>query len=411
MPAVAGRCGILRGDRRQISDVAVGHVAVATVVGERVVRDLVAPVAEVAGHGAGLPADRGEIEVRRAALAMLTDVGRRHLGVRVGRREDAPRLVPHDAVVDDGVVAATRDHHAGADRSGRSGTGVLRHVGVVVVVHVVVAPDLARSGAGWADAVLRRRRVVVVLRVGHDAALVVVPLTVGDDEVTTRVRPAVAERAVLGPWMVKHRVAVRARADVVGRVVHVARVGLVDAPRAFGVGHEDAVRAGRITRLPVRRRRGEVVAPVGAHADLAAAVAAVPPDLVALAEEVAGGEVLDVRAVDLVYDDAAAPARPAELLVRADGRTLRRAWLGAVDHHGGAVHAAQVQTRRGDGDAPARLAFVRLVRREVAALLVVTGPDQDPVPGMCRVDRRLDRAEGAPDAVPGPHPQDPRRRR
>src|SRR5262249_37490386 len=99
---------------------------------------------------------------------------------------------------------------------------------VVVVVDVVAAEERTGVGARRADAaagtraVLRRGSVVVVLAVGGDAGLVVVPLRVLDDEMAARVRARVPEGGVLGVRIVHHRVAVRTGAHVVARVAHVA---------------------------------------------------------------------------------------------------------------------------------------------------------------------------------------------
>ena len=70
-----------------------------------------------------------------------------------------------------------------------------------------------------------------------------------------------------------------ARADVVGGVSHVARVGLLDRPgpaRCSRRSRTGPVRAVQVGRPVHRWRSGR--AGIGAHADLAAAVAAVPPD-------------------------------------------------------------------------------------------------------------------------------------
>src|SRR5207237_7668293 len=190
---------------------------------------------------------------------------------------------------------------------------------VVVVVDVVLAEERAGVAAGGAlvaagtGAVLRRRGVVVVLAVGHDAAGVLVPLRLLHDQVPAGVGARVAERRVLGVRVGEPRVAVRARAHVVGRVAHVAGIGMLDQPRPVHVAREDAVlAAGRVLAEEHGRRRREIgaVVPVPVHG--AGAVAAGPPDRVAAAvgagQEVAGGEVLDGDAVHLEHRDAV-PAR------------------------------------------------------------------------------------------------------
>src|SRR5207244_12687021 len=174
-----------------------------------------------------------------------------------------------------------------------------RHVRIVVVVDVVLAEERAGVAAGGAPAaagagaVLRRRGVVIVLAVGHDAAGVLVPLRLLDDEVPAGVGARVAERRVLGVRVGEPRVAVRAGADVVGRVAHVARVGVLDQPRPVHVAREDAVlAAGRVLAEVHGRGRREVVAVVAVEVHCAGAIAAGPPDWFAgalgAAQEVAG---------------------------------------------------------------------------------------------------------------------------
>ena len=96
------------------------------------------------------------------------------------------------------------------------------------------------------------------------------------------------------------------------------------------------------------------------HVDLAAAVAAVEPDLVAgvpgrRLEEVARREVLHADAVHLVHEDPVAThgvtvlTRP-QLLVVLRGRALRSSRLRAIHDHCVAIHAAQVKARRADED-------------------------------------------------------------
>src|SRR5713101_5991959 len=76
-----------------------------------------------------------------------------------------------------------------------------------------------------------------------------------------------------------------ARADVVGGIGHVAGVGPRDRAAA-GIADKDPV-LGQVRRVNIarviHRGRGEIGAAVTAEADLPAAVAAVPPDLVSLA--------------------------------------------------------------------------------------------------------------------------------
>src|SRR4029079_3606484 len=109
--------------------------------------------------------------------------------------------------------APAGDRHAGADRP-RARRAAPGDLGIVVVVDVVVdeGPARVRLGdrarlVGWAEAVLGRGRVVVVLAVVFEAVLVVVELRVLDDQLAARVRPRVSEGAVLGPVVVHHLVA------------------------------------------------------------------------------------------------------------------------------------------------------------------------------------------------------------
>src|SRR5262249_58431730 len=118
-----------------------------------------------------------------------------------------------DLVAQHGIVPTAGENHPRAHRAERR-RAAARHVGIVVVVNVVLAEDRARVGAGGplavvrARPVLRRGGVVVVLAVGGDAAGVVVPLRLLDDEMTAGVGPGVAERRVLGVRVGEPRVAV-----------------------------------------------------------------------------------------------------------------------------------------------------------------------------------------------------------
>ena len=267
---------------------------------------------------------------------------------------------------------------------------------------------MAAGGASavvGAGAVLRRRGVVVVLAVGDDAAGVLVPLRLLDDQVPAGVGARVAERRVLGVRVGEPRVAVRTRAHVVGRVAHVARVGVLDQPRPVHVAREDAVlAAGRVLAQEHGRRRREIGAVVAVQVHGAGAVATVPPDLVAAAagagQEVACGQVLDRDAVHLEHLDAVAARRVAVPVERAQILRVRariarrRAGLGAVDDHLVAVEAAQVEVRLRDQHGAGGVAAGQRVH-VVAALVVVAGGDQDPVAGARGVDRLLDRREVA----------------
>src|SRR3954452_1988820 len=125
-------------------------------------------------------------------------------------------------------------------------------------------------------------------------------------------------------------------------------------------------------RVVVGRRRRQVLAVPGAHADLSGPIPAVPPDLVALAEEVAGGEVVDRDVARLVYDDPVAPHSlttralgPVCLLLGVRGARLSGAGPGPVDDDPVAVHPAEVKVVLLNEDAGARL-----VRGSVVALAV-----------------------------------------
>ena len=207
----------------------------------------------------------------------------------------------------------------------------LRHVGVVVVMHVVVHEHPARVRVG--DRADRRcsGRPRSAGPAGHrrsgcwcrsrpgccrtrEFSMTMAPAGVG---------PGVAEGAVLHPRVVDRHVAhLQAGADVHAGVVEVARVELVPEAGSLRVGGEDAVLRSGFLVAEVGRGRREVAPGVAVQADLAGVGAAVPPHLVAAvvgtAEEVADGEVLDADAVGLPDQDAVAtgclarlrPSRP-----------------------------------------------------------------------------------------------------
>src|ERR1700733_6516374 len=144
-------------------------------------------------------------------------------------------------------------------------------------------------------------------------------------------------------------------ADVVAGVAEVAGIG--PRPRASGpVAREDPVLRRGVVGLVERARRAQIRAQVTVAADLAAVVAAVPPDLIArvalAGEEIAGGEILDPHISGLPHHDpveslCAALAVRTEVLV-ALGCAAGWTRLGPVDDHRPAVHAAQVHPRRSD---------------------------------------------------------------
>src|SRR5215470_12263626 len=187
-----------------------------------------------------------------------------------------------------------------------------------------------------------------------------------------------------------------ARADVVGGVGHVARVGLLDHARAPRIAYEDPV-LGQVRALqvgrPVHRGGAQVGAGVGAHADLAAAVTAVPPDLVAVpagpGQVVADGEVLDGDPAGLPDDDAVTADPASKVLERGAGRAgLAGGPVAAVDDDAVPVQAADMQAWLLDPDTG---------RGPPGAFLVVDArPDQDPVAGLGRVDRALHGPEYRP---------------
>src|SRR5581483_8867564 len=259
-----------------------------------------------------------------------------------------------------------------------------------------------------AAAVLGRGPVVVVLAVRVEAVLVVVELGALDDDAPARVRARVAERAELGPVVAHELVAdPPAGADVVAGVGEVARVVVGPDAGAAGVAREEPVLGGGLVVLEERGGRVQVAAPERAEADLAAAVAAVPPDLVAgvpaAGEEVAGRQVLDAHAAGLPDDDAV-PAQVATALLQAVvlvgplAATGRGPRLGAVHDHVVAAHSTEVQVRGPDQDGGGRHVPRRPVD-PVAPLVVIAGPDQDPIAAVGRVHGRLDRPELALDAV------------
>ena len=252
-----------------------------------------------------------------------------------------------------------------------------------------------------ADAVVRTRAVlgrrgISVLAVGVEAVLVVVELGVLDDDLAAGVGPRVAECVELAMGAGDRLVApLLAGADVVAGVAEVAGVRL--RPRAPGpVAREDPVLRRGVVGLVERARRAQIRAVVTVASDLAAAVAAVPPDLVArvalAAEEIAGGEILDPHIGGLPHHDpvessCAALAVRTEVLV-ALGSAARWTRLGPVDDHRLAVHAAQVHPRRSDQYAGRRVGTAG--GRPRGGRLVVARPDQDPVARSSGVDRGLD---------------------
>ncbi len=167
----------------------------------------------------------------------------------------------------------------------------------------------------------------------------------------------VAERVVLDPGVRDRRLAVPARTDVEAGVVHARGVDLIERA-VHGVRDEDAV-AAEETRV----ERGEVGARPAVQADHPGPVAAVPPDLVPVvavsagAIEVAHGEVLEGHVVGLEHDEAVTHH------------------VLAVDDDLVAIHPTHVQVRR----------------RDAHGLVVGSGVDEDPVAGLRRGDRGLDR--------------------
>ena len=146
--------------------------------------------------------------------------------------QDFPRAVVVDRVPADDVVVVAREHHAAPNGPG-SGDARGRDVGVVVVVHgvfreqpAVVRARRTRFACVRTRAVLWRGCVVVVLAVADESRLVVVELRVLDRQVPARVRARVPERAAFRMGVVKDRVAVATRADVVVGVGHVVGVRL-----------------------------------------------------------------------------------------------------------------------------------------------------------------------------------------
>ena len=310
--------------------------------------------------------------------------------VEVGERHehDAPGAVVDDSIGRHRVEAAARHDDSRADRAEGGAPGT-RHVRVVVVVNVVVSEERARPvRAAGAQAQLWRRGIVVVLAVGDDPGLVVVPLGVLDDQMAPGVGPGVAERAVLRMGVGKHLVAVTAGPDVIARIVHVAGVGVRERSWAPAVAREDPVRGGRLAGRVVSRGRVEVSAPERARDAPAAAVSEVEPDLVAGAaltlEEVAGGQVLDAHARCLEHLDPVATVGltahvRSEVLIGRRAAAPRCARLGPIDDDAVSIHAAHMDARRRDHDTRALLGQRPIPPVAVAALVVVPGADQDPV--------------------------------
>src|SRR5207244_9553799 len=254
---------------------------------------------------------------------------RRGAGVGKVVDHDAPRALVVDGVVHDGVVLTAGYLDA---RSHRTGPGDAEggHVGVVVVMDVVAGDHGAGRGRSrGTGAVLGRGGVVVVEGVGDDAGPVAVPLRVLDPEVPPGVGAREAQSAVLGVHVVEDGVAVGTCAHVVRAVAHVAGVRVGQGPRPLGVADEEPVLGhGRRRVLKIGRRGGQVAPRPGTHADQAASVPAVPPDLVApvtvdAAEEVAHRQVLDRHTVGLRDLDAVATGR-AQALVLWRGAARRR---------------------------------------------------------------------------------------
>src|SRR6185312_10606339 len=398
------------------ADVAVGRVPVAAVFGERVALDLVR---------------EGFVEALVFAFDFLADPAlavvfgrnlrrRRFFDARVGQHEHAPGLVAGDRVAGDEIVAPAGDRHAGADEPRRAAAG--RGRAVVVVHHAAAGHDPADVlalrarrgrrvfGAAGADAVLRGGRVVVVLALRRDALLVVDEFGVRDHHVPARVRARVAEVVALGLGVLDRRVAVRAGADVVAGVGHVVGVGVVEHAGAVGVRGVDAVLVGGfVLAAPVGRGRAQVFARPGADFLVARGAAAVEPDRVATgvrAEEVAGREVLKRDAARLVDHNPVVAGEPfafgrAEVLVGFGRGALGRAGLRAVDHHGVAVHAADVDVRLGDQDVRARTVIpLRAFDRAAARLFPVAGGDQHPPAGR-HAEHGKDDRDDKQDPCPG----------
>ena len=108
----------------ELVELPVGRVAVSTVGGEAVVDQVHAPFVV---QTAALSEQR---RIEGAAGARRTAVGE-------GDDDHAPRVVAHETVVHDRVVATAGDRHPGSDRA-RAGRAREGHVRVVVVVHVVL---------------------------------------------------------------------------------------------------------------------------------------------------------------------------------------------------------------------------------------------------------------------------------
>src|SRR5436305_10271908 len=102
--------------------------------------------------------------------------------------------------------------------------------------------------------------------------------------------------------------------DIERRIAHIAGVVIGEDARAADVAGEDAIdRLSGGVVLVVGRAGGQVAPLERAQADAAPAIAAVEPDLVAVAptvvaQEVADGQVLYRHAIGLQDHDAVAPA-------------------------------------------------------------------------------------------------------
>ena len=235
-----------------------------------------------------------------------------------------------------------------------------------------------------------------------------------DDDATARVRARVAERIELRPGAADRLVArLLAGADVKAGVVEVAGVDLIPSTSA-PIAREDSVPRGVPRAAVVRARGGQVCALEAPSSDLAAAVAAVPPDLVACiasaAEEITRGQVLHPNVVclpdhDAVEPEPSPPARRAKVLRGGIAAASRRAGPGSVDDDGVSVHAADPEARRRDQD---RCRKVRPPGGTAAEpRLVVAGADEDPITGPRGIHRGLNRVILPADSVVAPDSQHP----
>ena len=174
------------------SQVRVRRVAEEPVVAEHVPVDLIAARLE--------QAEPGQRVVLDAALAVRA--WRRLLGVGVVAGEYPPGALILDDVAGHRVIRAPDYLDAGPD--GRDGC-VTRRVRVVVRLDQVALDDRAGPrGAARATAVLRRRRVVVVLRVRRYAGPVEPEHRVLDDQLSACVGAGIPERGV-DPGVVRER--------------------------------------------------------------------------------------------------------------------------------------------------------------------------------------------------------------